>query len=341
MINRQRKNKDLFVSLVLPVFNEMHILPRLTAAIETALARLRFEIIYVNDGSHDGSAQLLDELATEKPYVKVIHFSRNFGQTSAVLAGINFGSGDVFVVMDSDMQDNPCAILQFLEKWHEGFDIVYAIRTKRKENFIKVFLFAAFYRLLAWLSPVYIPFDAGNFGLIDRQVALLITQFQEYDRFYPGLRSWVGFRQVGINIERADRYDRRPRVSLWSLVLLAKTAIFSFSTIPLLIFYWLSALSFLVLCCFSVFAIYNKFVTGLSIPGWTSTIMIACLFGSLNSLGIAILGEYIIRIYNQVRARPAFIIDRMVNMSQSTSTISEDSIERFSYNSPIPAATKK
>ncbi len=311
----QRKNKDLLVSLVLPVFNEVRILAELTATIESALIGLRIEIIYVNDGSTDGTAQLLDELASEKIHVKVIHLTRNFGQTSAVLAGLNFGSGNVFVVMDSDLQDNPAVIPKFIEKWQEGFDIVYALRTKRKENFLKVFLFKVFYRLLNCLSSIYIPFDAGNFGLIDGRAARQIIQFQEYDRFYPGLRSWIGFRQIGIVVERAERYDRHPRVSLLSLFLLAKTAIFSFSTVPLLLFYWLSALSFLVFCCFSTFALYHKFITALSVPGWTSTILIACFFGSMNSLGIAIIGEYITRIYDQVRARPAFIIDRVINIS--------------------------
>ncbi len=261
----------------------------MTAAIEIALTNTKFEIVYINDGSNDGSAHLLDQLAAAKPYLKVVHLSRNFGQTPAVLAGLNFGSGDVFVIMDSDRQDNPAAIPRFLEKWREGFDIVYALRTKRKENFLKVFLFTAFYRILALLSSSYIPFDAGNFGLLDGRAARLITQFQECDRFYPGLRSWIGLRQVGIEIERDERYDKQARVSLWHLFLLAKTAVFSFSTVPLLIFYWLSALSFLVFCGFSAFALYHKCITGLSIPGWTSMIIVACFFGSLNSLGIAIL----------------------------------------------------
>ena len=320
-----RENKDTLVSVILPVFNEVRILSELTAAIETALANTQFEIIYVNDGSRDGSENLLDELAAIKSHVKVLHLSRNFGQTSAVLAGLNSGTGNVFIVMDSDMQDDPSTIPRFLEKWREGFDIVYALRVKRKENFLKVLLFTAFYRILHKLSSFHIPLDAGNFGLIDGRAARLIMQFHESDRFYPGLRSWIGFRQIGIEIERNDRYDKQSRKSLVELFSLARTAVFSFSTIPLLIFYWLSIVSFLVFCGFSTFALYHKFITGLSIPGWTSMIMISCFFGSLNSLGIAILGEYIARIYDQVRARPAFIIKRMVNMSQASPNSSWES----------------
>jgi dolichol-phosphate mannosyltransferase len=307
------------LTAVLPVFNEARILPELVSALENAFATLDppmdYEIIFVNDGSRDGSAEVLDNLAAQRPHVKVVHLSRNFGHQPAVHAGLHYGAGDVFVVMDSDMQDLPSAIPQLLAKWREGYDVVYAVRRKRKENPLKVLLFHLFYRVLNRLSAAYIPPDAGNFGVIDGKVARIIAQFEERDRFYPGLRSWVGFRQTGVEVERGRRYDKEPRVSLWGLFSLAKTAIFSFSTLPLLMFYGLSAISMAVFIGFSAFALYHKFVTGLSIPGWTSTVITACLFGALNSLGIAILGEYIARIYTQVRARPTFIVDRAVNFA--------------------------
>jgi glycosyltransferase involved in cell wall biosynthesis len=322
-VNREdRGSRDVVLSVVLPVFNESQILQKLTQELESALSNsgVQLEIVFVNDGSRDDSARILDELAHQKPFVKVLHFSRNFGHQSALQAGLTYGSGDVFVVMDSDMQDLPTAIPTLLEKWREGYDIVYAVRKNRKENPLKVFLFHSFYRVLNRLSAVYIPNDAGNFGVVDGTVARKIAGLAESDRFYPGLRSWIGYRQIGVEVERGARYDGNPRVSLFRLFSLAKTAIFSFSTLPLLMFYALSAISLLIFLGFTCFALYHKFYTGLAIPGWTSQIMVACLFGSLNSLGIAVLGEYIARIYAQVRARPSFIVERAVNIPPDVRT---------------------
>ena len=212
--------------------------------------------------------------------------------------------------MDSDMQDDPNCLTQFVEKWNRGYDVVYAVRKDRKEHAAKRALFYAFYRLLNAVSQTPIPNDAGNYGLIDRQVVMAIRSLGEYDRYYPGLRSWVGFRQTGVAVERHARHDARPRVSFLGLCGLAKTALFSFSSVPLLVFYVIGGISLLVCAVFTAFTLYHKFATGLAIPGWTSTIVIASLFGALNALGIAVLGEYVVRIYDQVRGRPQYVVAR-------------------------------
>lgn len=322
------KGRKELLTAVLPVYNESRILPDLLAALESTFANLDmdYEIIFINDGSRDGSAEVLDKLAAQNKRVKVLHFSRNFGHQPAVHAGLAYGTGDVFVIMDSDMQDLPSAIPELLGKWREGYEVVYAIRRKRKENPLKVFLFYMFYRVLNKLSAAYIPPDAGNFGVVDGKVARVISQLQERDRFYPGLRSWVGFRQTGLEVERGARYDKEPRVSLWGLFSLAKTAIFSFSTLPLLMFYGLSAVAITIFIGLSIFVLYHKYVTHLAIPGWASMLIISCFFGAVNSLGIAILGEYIARIYTQVRARPTFIVDRTVNLDRAPG-LTEEHIE--------------
>jgi len=246
----------------------------------------------------------------------VLHLSRNFGQQAAVQAGLIHAAGDAVIVMDADLQDDPEALHRFFERWREGYDVVYALRVARQESAVKRFLFAGFYRLLGRITRPSIPEDAGNFGLVDRVVARTIAQVPDRDRYFPGLRSWAGFSQIGVHVARGARYDARPRVSLGGLWRLAKTAIFSFSSVPLTIFYAIFVLSALTFVSVGGFALYHKLVTGRAIPGWTSTIMTACFFGALNALGIGILGEYISRIYDQVRGRPVFVIARRVNLPE-------------------------
>lgn len=311
-----RSRRGRLISVVLPVFNEVAVLRQLTETVCDVAADnpYDFEIVFVNDGSSDGSSELLDQLARERPEVRVVHFSRNFGHQSALLAGLSTARGDAIVLMDSDMQDDPAAIPEFIERWEQGFEVVYAVRFGRKENFIKRGLFYSFYRVLESLSYTKIPTDAGNFGLIDRRVANHIVHLPEVSRFYPGLRSWVGYRQCGIPVERKARHDDQPRVSMRGLIRLARTAIFSFSTAPLALFYGVAGLSCLVCLALTSFVLYHRFVTGLAVPGWSSGLITASFFGALNALGIAVLGEYVTRIFDQVRARPQFIIDRTVNV---------------------------
>jgi len=306
--------EQALMSVVLPVYNEAQILESLLGAVTRALdeCAMPYEIVFVNDGSHDGSRTILDEFALRNEHVRVVHFSRNFGHQAAVQAGLTYARGDAIVLMDSDLQDAPEAIPHFLEKWEAGYDVVYAIRVARKESRLKRALLKLFYRVLARLSSTNIPLDAGNFGLIDRRVAEEILSMAECDRYFSGLRSWVGFRQCGIEVERLARYDLRPRVSLLGLWRLAKTALFSFSTFPLTIFYAIGYSALFVFLGLGAYSLFCKLFTDLAIPGWTSHILSACFFGALNALGISILGEYVIRIYDQVRGRPLFVVDRVV-----------------------------
>lgn len=302
------------VSVVLPVFNEVAVLDRLVEGLVTVLREtlLEYEIVFVNDGSTDGSAAGLDRIAAENDRVRVVHFSRNFGHQAAVHAGLQAARGDAVIVMDSDLQDDPRAIIAFIEKWREGFDVVFAVRTQRKENAIKRGLFYAFYRLLERISEPHIPVDAGNFGLIDRRVCDELLALPESSRFYPGLRHWIGFRQIGVPVERAARHDGQPRVSFWGLVRLAKTAIFSFSTVPLSLFYFVAVVSCCVCVGLTTFTLYQKLWVDDASPGWASGLITASFFGMLNALGIAVLGEYVVRIFDQVRGRPPFIVERVV-----------------------------
>ncbi|MEZ6062333.1 MAG: glycosyltransferase family 2 protein [Planctomycetaceae bacterium] len=307
--------RNALISIVLPVFNEAEILRELTRRIIRVMDGVRrFEIVYVNDGSSDGSSQILNQMALDDDRVAVVHLSRNFGHQAAVQAGLEHASGDAVVVMDSDLQDNPQAIPKFLEQWEQGFDVVYAERFNRKEALLKRSLFYGFYRILNAVSDTAMPADAGNFGLLDRRAVDVLLALPERDRYFPGLRSWIGFRQTGVRVERDARHDETPRVSLAGLFRLAKTAVFSFSAFPLTLFYVIAAVS-AVVCGASVsFVVYHKLITGLAIPGWASVIITASFFGSLNALGISVLGEYVIRIYHQVRSRPVYVADNVRNL---------------------------
>lgn len=307
------------ISVVLPVYNEARVLRELAARVSAACRALAcdYEIVFVNDGSSDDSGELLDELAAHDPALRTLRLSRNFGHQAAVQAGLCEARGDAIVLMDSDLQDTPEAIGDFVHAWEQGWDVVYAIRTKRKESLVKCGLFAVFYKLLRRIADTSIPLDAGNFGLIDARVRDAIVSLPERDRYYAGLRAWVGFRQKGIVVERQARYDDHPRVTMRGLFRLAATAIFSFSALPVRFFYLVALTSLAVCLAMCVFTLYHKLITGLAIPGWASELIMVSLFGTLNALGIGVLGEYVIRIYDQVRGRPVYVTDRVADHEAS------------------------
>ncbi len=312
------------VAIVMPLLNEAAILPSLVAEIRQSLETVgcRWSMMLVNDGSTDESGDLLEQLADEDVRVRVLHLSRNFGHAAAVRAGLDFVDADAVLLMDSDGQDDPSAIPQMIDRWHQGADVVYAVRYARKEGLCKRLLFSAFYRILRSVSSVSIPKDAGNFGIADRCVIEQLRRLPECDRYFPGLRSWVGFKQSEIPVERLARHDGTPRVHFRGLVSLAKTALFGFSRVPLHAFYWLAGLSGSVSVACISFALFHKLFTGQAIPGWTSITSVSAFFGAINALGIAILGEYVARIYDQVRGRPSYVVAKSRNLA---STVHGDS----------------
>ena len=315
----KRKPDSSVVTVVAPFLNEAAIIESLVAELRGQLGRIgyRWNMVLVNDGSTDQTPEILDRLAADDARIQVVHLSRNFGHPSAVQAGLAHAGGDAVVLMDGDGQDCPTAIPQMVELWENGNHVVYAIRFGRKENPFKRILFYAFYRLLHCMTSTPIPQDAGNFSLMDRTVVDHLLRLPESDRYLPGLRSWLGFRQVAIPVERRARHDRTPRVSFLGLVSLAKTALFGFSRVPLLTFYWMSILSAIVSVGCISFGFYHKLVTGLAVPGWASITSVSAFFGAINSLGIAILGDYVARIYEQVRGRPTYIVAQTRNLPDS------------------------
>lgn len=301
---------------VVPIYNEADILPELDARLRRVLADTGFDwrVIYVDDGSVDGSVEQLASLAAEHDRVSVVHLSRNFGQQLAIAAGLSMADADAVVLLDGDLQDPPEVIPELIEKWREGFDVVYAVKRKRKESWPKRVMFSVFYRILRAVSSLEIPADAGNFSLMDRSVVEMINRMPERSRYVSGLRAYVGGRQTGVEFERAERYAGDPRQSPRRLVRMALDAFFAFSDLPLklatMLGFVVSAIAFLVM----LNVLYKRLVTGEAIIGWASTMTSILFIGGIQLLSVGIIGEYIGRIYNETKARPAWVVARYRNL---------------------------
>ncbi len=309
---------DLLISVVAPFFNEVRNIKAFVEELEEEFGKIGYgdqhELILVNDGSTDGSDRELDRIAaTHAGKIKVVHLSRNFGHAAAVYAGLAHARGEVVILMDSDMQDDPAGFDLFLQKWREGYDVVYSKRSSRPERAPLRFLFWLYYRILLLMSDTYIPPDAGNFALMDKRVVHTLLTLPEKNIYVPGLRAWVGFKQIGVPVPRRLRYDRSARTGLKGKWDLAFNAIFSFSYLPLFIFRFLGILALTVSVALASYALYHKLISGLAVTAWASNFITITFFGGLNLFGIGIIGEYISRIYNEVRGRPKYIIDRVTD----------------------------
>jgi dolichol-phosphate mannosyltransferase len=303
------------ISLVVPVYNEVesihHFHARATAALR-AIPGTRYELIYVDDGSLDGSFDILCEFADADPCTHVVKFSRNFGHQVAITAGLDAARGDVVVFIDADLQDPPELIGALVAKWREGHDVVYARRTRRKgETRLKLFTAAAFYRSLRALTNVDIPPDVGDFRLISRRVADELRAMREKDRFVRGLVSWVGFRQTSVMYERDERFAGETKYPYRKMIKFALDGITSFSTAPLKLASWLgyisSMLGFLYLA-----SVFVQKILGHTVEGW-ATIMVALLFfGGVQLICLGILGEYVGRIFTEIKPRPVYIVEQSI-----------------------------
>ena len=307
------------LSVVAPVYNEAatidQFVDEVRSYLESLKASIAYEILLVDDGSTDGSSEKLDDLVLRYPEeLRVVHLARNFGHAAAVAAGLDHASGDAVVLMDSDLQDDPAVIPKLVEKWRAGYRVVYVTRSSREESFWKRSLFTGFYRLLRMLSDTPFPVDAGNFSLMDHRVVEILRSLPERNRYLPGLRAWTGFRQTGVAVARRPRRDRETRVGFRGLWKLSMNAIFSFSYVPLFFFRLVGMLAIGLSGLLMCYALYFKLFSTLTVPAWTSEIVAISFFGGINSFGIGILGEYIARIYDELKGRPAYVVDRCVGV---------------------------
>jgi len=304
-----KKARTDFLSIVVPVYNEQNGIPIFYQALDSTIkdAGVRLEIIFINDGSTDNSWEILKELHAKDARVKLVNLSRNFGHQNALTAGIECAQGDAVVLMDIDMEDMPATILEFLSKWREGYEIVYAVRDRRQVTFVMKILFKLFHWLNALISEFQIE-AAGIFCLMDHKVIEQFKKLPERDRYIPGLRVWVGYKQIGIKSDRGRRYDGQSRVGVIRMIKLAADSIFSFSTLPLrfaiLFGLFFSFMSF----CLVAVLIWIKLFTPLAIPGWTSILSAVMLIGGIQLICMGFQGEYLIRVFNEVKNRPNYIV---------------------------------
>jgi dolichol-phosphate mannosyltransferase len=301
------------MSVVLPVHNEAEGLREFFDELVSVLDQLEFDLeaIFINDGSTDDSLAVMrriKQLAGRRLDIIILDLARNFGHQAAVTAGIEQCTGDVILIMDTDLQDDPVVIPRMVEKWRAGAEVVFATRTSRREPLLVRLLFNTYYRIFSSITPIEIPHSAGNFGLIDRRVAEEIRRLPEHNRYYPGLRAWVGFRQTGVDSPRRPRTGGSSRVGLLGLMELALDAFFGFSALPLrLAFAAAVLLAFTGIIGIGVI-FYIKLFTDLAVPMWSSIMTIVIFTASAQFFLIGLLGEYIARIYNEVKNRPHFIV---------------------------------
>jgi dolichol-phosphate mannosyltransferase len=304
------------LSVVIPVWNEEDTLRALYDRTSAALDDLEiaWELVFVDDGSTDSSADVLADLRGTDGRVRIIRLSRNFGQQLAITAGLDFAEGDAVVVMDADLQDPPEVIARMIDRWNEGYQVVHAVRSRRDgESWFKLVTAKVFYRLLDRVTDVKITLDAGEFRLMDRAVVLELRRLREHHRFMRGLSSWVGFRQTRIEFDRDPRIAGTTKFGLRQLLRLAVNAITSFSFLPLQIATYLGILVSIASVIGIVVVLILRFVVGVAfLVGQTTTLLAILLLGGVQLLAIGTIGTYLGRIYDEVRGRPLYLVSEAI-----------------------------
>jgi len=313
------------VSIVVPCYNEQQVIhqlyDRLTAAAEAW--DQPFEVLLVDDGSHDDTWEIAQEIHERDNRWKIIRFARNLGHQTAVSAGLYYATGDCVTVIDADLQDPPEELHRFIEKWREGYEVVYAIRKNRKEHFVKRLSYKLYYRILGSLADIDIPYDSGDFCVMDRRVVNMLNAMPERNRFVRGLRSWVGFRQIGLEYERSARAAGTPKYKFRRLLKLAIDGILSFSTVPLRMSIYLgfiaSSLALLAVVMTFLQRMYADWFAQLGfqpVPGHTTTRIAIFFLGGVQLISLGIIGEYLGRVYEEVKGRPLWIIQDMLGFEE-------------------------
>lgn len=306
-------------SLVIPLYNEEQVIHECIKRVTNVMGNKSFdyEVIFVNDGSKDSTEEIVKQYCEKDEHLKLITFSRNFGHQTAITAGMDNSSGDAVVVMDADLQDPPEVILDLIAKFEEGYDVVYAIRSKRKgESLFKKVTAKIFYRYMRSMSDVDIPIDTGDFRLISRQVCDVLKTLTERNRYVRGLVSWVGFKQTGVYYEREERFAGETKYPLKKMLKLSVDGITSFSTKPLKLSKWIGLIVSAAGFIYALVIIIQKLFGVEMQTGWASTIVIVLIIGGIQLLMMGITGEYIARIFEESKNRPLYIIKEKVNMNE-------------------------
>jgi glycosyltransferase involved in cell wall biosynthesis len=307
------------LSVAIPLHNEESVLPELLRRIRLVLDQIPggpHEIVFVDDGSSDRTFEILEEVVGRDSRIRVISLSRNFGHQAAITAAMDHVTGDATVIMDGDLQDVPEVIPQFVKKYQQGYEVVYAQRVRRKETWPLRICYFLFYRIMAKLSDIRLPLDSGDFGLMSKRVVNEMRRMPEHHRYLRGLRSWVGFRQTGLSVERAGRQSGKSKYSLMRLTKLATDGIFAFSIVPI-------RMAALVGCCamflsglYVLYALYAKFFLHITPQGFTALLVAVTFLSGIVLFFLGVIGEYVGRIYEETKSRPQYIVGRIVGHTQ-------------------------
>lgn len=314
------KHKVL-LSVVVPLYNEEEVAFETCKRLAKVLDNINetYEVVFVNDGSKDKTMEILREICKSKPQFKLLDFSRNFGHQLAITAGMDYASGQAVVVIDADLQDPPEIIPKMLEKWREGYDVVYGKRIERKgETFFKKLSAMVFYRFLKKMTDFEIPVDAGDFRLIDRKVCDRLKEIRERNRYIRGIISWLGFRQTFVEYSRDKRFAGETKYPLKRMLRFAFDAITSFSYKPLKIASYLGFLISLSSFFYLLIVIVEKIFFNNTIQGWASTLAVSLFFNGIILMMLGIIGEYIGRIYDEAKKRPLYVVREFINFNDNT-----------------------
>lgn len=302
------------ISIVVPVYNEENNIPELYKRLTEVVSRMTksYELVFCNDGSNDSTLELLKIIASKVKNVRVVSLSRNFGQQAALMAGLEAAIGDIVITMDADLQDPPELLPKFLEKEREGFDVVYGVSEKRDDPPLRKLLFSIYYFVMDRLSAFKFPRNVGIFALMRRPVVDILLLVSERNRFVPALRSWVGFKQIGISYHKPPRFAGKETQTLSKLFRMGADALFSFSYVPLRVATYLG----LIVSFFAFLAIldvlYQKFIAGTAILGWSSPLISTLFIGGVELVMLGIIGEYLGRIYDEVKRRPYYVVSERI-----------------------------
>lgn len=312
--------EDINYSIVIPAFNEEEVINECYRRVKKVMDSIgnTYEIIFVNDGSRDNTEKLIRQICNKDLNTKIVNFSRNFGHQIAITAGMDYSSGDAVVIMDADLQDPPEVIPKMIEKYKDGYDVVYAVRKKRKgETFFKKFTAAAFYRLLRSMTNIDIPVDTGDFRLISRAVCNSMKSIKEKNRFVRGLVCWIGYKQTGIEYVRDERFAGETKYPLKKMLKFSMDGITSFSPKPLKISSYIGSAFSLFAVLYAIYVIVQRAAFNRAVQGWSVAIIFMSLIGGINMILLGVIGEYISRIYDETKNRPLYIVRDAVNFKEN------------------------
>lgn len=307
---------DKKITIIVPIYNSSSFMTNLLEAIdvEKKIHNWPLEVLLIDDGSRDKSYEKIEELSKIYTYVKAIKLSRNFGHQIAVKTGLAHCTGDYVAIIDDDLQDPPSLLHGFFKYLDEGYDVAYGVRKNRKESFLKKASYNSFYRILKSLSDTDIPLDSGDFCVMKKHVIENMLKLQEKNPFLRGIRAWVGFKQIGVEYERAARIDGESGYTLKKLMKIAMDGIFSFSSVPIRVITILGFVGLTFAVIYSLMVVYEALVNGIDAKGFATLAIIILFFGSITLICLGIIGEYIVRIYDEVRDRPYTVIEKTINI---------------------------